>query len=157
MSERVASVERTTSETHISCTIDLDHIPGVTEQKINVSTGIGFLDHVCASTQFFFFYIIWMCKLIEKWIKMFTALAKHGGMSLQLQCKGDLHIDDHHTAEDCALALGEAFKKALGERKGIKRYGYAYAPLDEVRRLPVKLWLLLLLTGVSVVTFKGCD
>ena len=53
-------------------------------------------------------------------------------MSLNLQCKGDLHIDDHHTAEDCALALGEAFKKALGERRGIKRYGSAYAPLDEV-------------------------
>lgn len=159
MSERVASVERTTSETHISCTIDLDHIPGVTEQKINVSTGIGFLDHVCAPRSFFFFFfnIIWMCKLIEEWVQMFTALAKHGGMSLQLQCKGDLHIDDHHTAEDCALALGEAFKKALGERKGIKRYGYAYAPLDEVRRLLVKLWLLLLLTDVSVVTFKGCD
>lgn len=51
---------------------------------------------------------------------------------MKMQCKGDLHIDDHHTAEDCALALGEAFKKALGERKGIKRYGYAYAPLDEV-------------------------
>jgi imidazoleglycerol-phosphate dehydratase len=66
---------------------------------------------------------------------MFTALAKHGGMSLKMQCKGDLHIDDHHTAEDCALALGEAFKKALGERKGIKRYGYAYAPLDEVSML----------------------
>jgi imidazoleglycerol-phosphate dehydratase len=62
---------------------------------------------------------------------MFTALAKHGGMSLTMNCVGDLHIDDHHTAEDCALALGEAFKKALGERKGIKRYGYAYAPLDE--------------------------
>jgi imidazoleglycerol-phosphate dehydratase len=52
-------------------------------------------------------------------------------MSLTMNCVGDLHIDDHHTAEDCALALGEAFKKALGERKGIKRYGYAYAPLDE--------------------------
>ena len=65
---------------------------------------------------------------------MFTALAKHGGMSLTMHCKGDLHIDDHHTAEDCALALGAAFKKALGERKGIKRYGYAYAPLDEVSR-----------------------
>ena len=64
---------------------------------------------------------------------MFTALAKHGKMSLNLSCKGDLHIDDHHTAEDCALALGEAFKKALGERRGIARYGYAYAPLDEVR------------------------
>lgn len=135
MSERIASVERTTSETHISCTIDLDHIPGVTEQKINVSTGIGFLDHVRAAPLFFSRFF-WEYKLIEKRIQMFTALAKHGGMSLQLQCKGDLHIDDHHTAEDCALALGEAFKKALGERKGIKRYGYAYAPLDEVSRLP---------------------
>ncbi|WVQ94371.1 imidazoleglycerol-phosphate dehydratase [Kwoniella sp. CBS 9459] len=104
---RTASVERKTSETSISCSIDLDHVPGVTEQVIEVSTGIGFLDH------------------------MFTALAKHGGMSLTMNCKGDLHIDDHHTAEDCALALGEAFKKALGERKGIKRYGFAYAPLDE--------------------------
>jgi imidazoleglycerol-phosphate dehydratase len=64
---------------------------------------------------------------------MLTALAKHGGMSLEIACKGDLWIDDHHTAEDCSLALGEAFKKALGERKGIKRYGHAYAPLDEVR------------------------
>lgn len=67
---------------------------------------------------------------------MFTALAKHGGMSLTLNCKGDLHIDDHHSAEDCALALGAAFKKALGERKGIKRYGFAYAPLDEVSLHP---------------------
>jgi imidazoleglycerol-phosphate dehydratase len=74
---------------------------------------------------------------------MFTALAKHGGMSLELQCKGDLHIDDHHTAEDCAIALGDAFKQALGERRGIKRYGSAYAPLDEVCacvRSPLKMW-----------------
>lgn len=63
---------------------------------------------------------------------MFTALAQHGGMSLTLKCKGDLHIDDHHTAEDCALALGQAFKQALGERKGIARYGTGFAPLDEV-------------------------
>ncbi|TYJ59022.1 imidazoleglycerol-phosphate dehydratase [Cryptococcus floricola] len=99
--QRTATVSRNTSETSITCTIDLDHVPGVTKQVIEVSTGIGFLDH------------------------MFTALAKHGGMSLQMKCNGDLHIDDHHTAEDCALALGAAFKKALGERKGIKRYGFA--------------------------------
>lgn len=154
MSERIASVERTTSETHISCTIDLDHIPGVTEQKINVSTGIGFLDHVRAAP--LFFYIIRMCNLTEKRIQMFTALAKHGGMSLQLQCKGDLHIDDHHTAEDCALALGEAFKKALGERKGIKRYGYAYAPLDEVSRLPgLRQRFLLSVTHPTYSRFQG--
>lgn len=62
---------------------------------------------------------------------MLHALAKHGGMSLTLACDGDLWIDDHHTAEDCALALGEAFKAALGPIKGIKRYGTGHAPLDE--------------------------
>lgn len=62
---------------------------------------------------------------------MFHALAKHGKMSLTLLCKGDLHIDDHHTAEDCAITLGETFKLALGERKGIRRYGSGFAPLDE--------------------------
>ncbi|ORX36452.1 Imidazoleglycerol-phosphate dehydratase-domain-containing protein [Kockovaella imperatae] len=105
--DRSASVSRETSETQITCSVNLDVEPGVKEQVIEVSTGIGFLDH------------------------MFTALAKHGKMSVKLSCQGDLHIDDHHTAEDCALALGEAFKKALGERRGIARYGYAYAPLDE--------------------------
>jgi imidazoleglycerol phosphate dehydratase HisB len=63
---------------------------------------------------------------------MFHALAKHGMMSLSMHCEGDLYIDDHHTAEDCSLALGEAFKLALGERRGIRRWGTGFAPLDEV-------------------------
>lgn len=63
---------------------------------------------------------------------MFHAFAKHGMMSLSISCKGDLWIDDHHTAEDCSLALGEAFKEALGERRGIRRWGTGFAPLDEV-------------------------
>lgn len=66
---------------------------------------------------------------------MYHALAKHSGWSLSLKCKGDLHIDDHHTAEDTAIALGMAFKQALGEPRGIKRFGSAYCPLDEVRTI----------------------
>ena len=62
---------------------------------------------------------------------MLTALAFHAGMDLTLKCDGDLYVDDHHTAEDCALALGAAIDGALGKRSGIKRFGYAYAPLDE--------------------------
>ncbi|KAF9518387.1 hypothetical protein BS47DRAFT_1338319 [Hydnum rufescens UP504] len=103
---RKASVVRKTNETDIQVSLTLDSSPGVA-QTITVSTGIGFLDH------------------------MLHALAKHGGMSLEIRCKGDLYIDDHHTAEDCALALGEAFKEALGERRGIRRYGTGFAPLDE--------------------------
>ncbi|CAM1508204.1 Fc.00g050520.m01.CDS01 [Cosmosporella sp. VM-42] len=76
-------------------------------QKIAINTGIGFLDH------------------------MLHALAKHSGWSLALNCKGDLHIDDHHTAEDVCIALGYAFAKALGPPTGLARFGYAYAPLDE--------------------------
>ena len=99
----IASVTRKTSETSITISIDLR--PDI--QKICINTGIGFLDH------------------------MLTALAKHAHWSLELECKGDLYIDDHHTCEDVALALGSAFKVALGEPKGIRRFGYAYAPLDE--------------------------
>jgi len=66
---------------------------------------------------------------------MLHALAKHSGWSLRLHCLGDLHIDDHHTAEDCALALGSAFKNALGVIKGVKRFGSGFAPLDEVHPL----------------------
>jgi imidazoleglycerol-phosphate dehydratase len=99
----IATVTRKTSETSISVSIDLK--PNT--QVISIKTGIGFLDH------------------------MLTALAKHAHWSLELECQGDLYIDDHHTCEDVALALGSAFKDALGEPKGIRRFGYAYAPLDE--------------------------
>jgi len=78
-----------------------------TSQQISIDTGIGFLDH------------------------MLHALAKHSGWSLNLITKGDLHIDDHHTSEDTFLALGSAFKTAIGSTSGLARFGYAYAPLDE--------------------------
>ena len=97
-----SSTHRETKETNIQIELDL-YGTGKTE----ISTGIGFLDH------------------------MLTALAFHSGMDLKLICEGDLHIDDHHTAEDCALALGTAIDEALGPRRGIKRFGFAYAPLDE--------------------------
>jgi len=102
MNSRKAEVTRTTRETDIRVELDLD---GCGERRID--TGIGFLDHLLG------------------------ALALHGRFDLALSCKGDLEIDDHHTAEDCALALGEAFDAALGERRGIKRFASAYAPLDE--------------------------
>jgi histidinol-phosphate aminotransferase len=98
----VSSTNRETKETNIQIELDLYGIG-----KTEISTGIGFLDH------------------------MLTALAFHSGMDLKLICDGDLHIDDHHTAEDCALALGTAIDEALGPRRGIKRFGFAYAPLDE--------------------------
>ncbi|KAI0807422.1 IGPD-domain-containing protein [Fomes fomentarius] len=108
MAARTATIERKTNETEIRVAINLDCQPGSgNKQEISVSTGIGFLDH------------------------MYHALAKHSGMSLQLSCKGDLHIDDHHSAEDTAIALGTAFKEALGEVRGIRRYGTGFAPLDE--------------------------
>ncbi|MCK6439194.1 MAG: imidazoleglycerol-phosphate dehydratase HisB [Planctomycetes bacterium] len=102
MTKRNATIKRNTNETQISVSVTLD---GKGEAKI--ATGVAFLDH------------------------LLTALTKHSRMDVTLSCKGDLEIDDHHTAEDCALALGEAFDKALGERKGITRFGSAYAPLDE--------------------------
>lgn len=101
-SSRDATVSRVTKETSISVKISLD---GTGSSKI--STGIGFLDH------------------------MITALAKHSRFDIELDCKGDLWIDDHHTTEDCALTLGEAFDQALGDRKGITRFGSACVPLDE--------------------------
>jgi len=99
---RTATVSRKTFETDITCTLTLDGTGAA-----DIATGIGFLDH------------------------LLTALAKHARFDLSLTCRGDLHIDDHHTAEDCALAIGTALDKSLGDRGGIARFGSAYAPLDE--------------------------
>ena len=99
---RQAEWTRTTAETAITLTLVLDG-----SGASRIATGIGFLDHLLA------------------------ALAKHARFDLVLDCRGDLAVDDHHTAEDCALALGTAFDRALGERRGIRRFGSAFAPLDE--------------------------
>jgi imidazoleglycerol phosphate dehydratase HisB len=102
MSARTSSIQRKTRETAIEGELALDGTG-----QVSVATGVGFLDH------------------------MLTALAFHAGFDLRLECVGDLEIDDHHTAEDCALALGEAIDSALGDRSRIARFGWAYAPLDE--------------------------
>ena len=102
MRPREAVIDRRTNETEISLRLNLDG-NGAAE----VSTGIGFIDH-----------------LLDAW-------TKHARFDLDLSCKGDRHVDDHHTAEDCGLALGAALQQALGPRVGIRRFGYAYAPLDE--------------------------
>ena len=99
---RKAKVQRNTKETKISATVNLD---GTGRSKIE--TGIGFLDH------------------------MVEQISRHGLIDLDLKAKGDLHIDDHHTTEDSGYVLGDAIAKALGERKGISRYGNAHIPMDE--------------------------
>lgn len=124
--ERKAVISRITNETRIQIALSLngghialeksildktypdDHASqNTSSQLISIHTGIGFLDH------------------------MIHALAKHGGWSLIVECIGDLHIDDHHTTEDVGIALGEAFKQALGQVRGVKRFGTGFAPLDE--------------------------
>ncbi len=99
---RTATIKRKTKETEISVELNIDGTG-----KYEVKTGIGFLDH------------------------MLEQLSRHSLMDLKLTAKGDLHIDYHHTTEDTGIAIGEAFAKALGERKGITRYGHAYIPMDE--------------------------
>lgn len=98
---RKASARRKTNETEINCEINLDGTG-----KYNVSTGIGFFDH------------------------MLEQLSKHGSFDLSLKVKGDIHVDEHHTIEDVAITLGEAFDKALGSKKGIERYGFLL-PMDD--------------------------
>ncbi len=102
MIPRSHSLERKTRETRVALTLNLDGTGDA-----NIQSNIGFLDH------------------------LLTTLTVHARFDLQLTCEGDLHIDDHHTAEDCALAIGTAIDQALGDRKGIRRFGHAYAPLDE--------------------------
>ena len=99
---RRASVERATTETRIAATVELDGTG-----KHAVETGIGFLDH------------------------MLQQLARHGLLDLTLKAEGDLHIDFHHTTEDTGIVIGEAVARALGDRRGIVRYGHAYIPMDE--------------------------
>ena len=99
---RTADITRKTKETDITARLELD-----SGAHADISTGIGFLDH------------------------MLTALAVHGGFSLALSAKGDLHVDCHHTAEDVGIVLGMAFREALGDRSGIMRFGSAFIPMDE--------------------------
>lgn len=113
MQKRLARIKRETTETQISLSLNVDGTG-----KSSISTGVGFFDH------------------------MLTLMAKHGTLDLELKCNGDLHVDAHHTVEDCGLALGQAFVQALGDKKGIRRYGTgfdprnpftgeAYVPMDE--------------------------
>jgi imidazoleglycerol phosphate dehydratase HisB len=99
---REGRFERTTAETAVRCRLALDG-----RGDARVATGIGFLDH------------------------MLHSLARHGALDLEIECRGDLVVDDHHSAEDCAIALGRALDAALGDRRGVRRFGHAYAPLDE--------------------------
>ncbi len=99
---RTATVTRNTSETQITVSINLD---GTGMAKFD--TGVPFLEH------------------------MLDQIARHGLIDMEISCKGDLHIDDHHTVEDIGITLGQALKQALGDKMGIRRYGHSYVPLDE--------------------------
>ena len=102
MTPRIAEVSRDTKETQIKVRVNLDGTG-----QADLSTGIGFFDH------------------------MLDQIARHGLIDLYIHAKGDLHIDGHHTVEDVGITLGQAVAKAVGDKKGIRRYGHAYVPLDE--------------------------
>ncbi|MEM7207850.1 MAG: imidazoleglycerol-phosphate dehydratase HisB [Pseudomonadota bacterium] len=102
MTARTASVSRDTQETQIAVSINLDG-----DGKTSFNTGVPFLEH------------------------MMDQIARHGMIDLDITCNGDTHIDDHHSVEDIGITLGQAFAQALGDKKGIARYGHAYVPLDE--------------------------
>ena len=102
MTARTADVTRNTAETQIRVTLNLDGTG-----RSTLATGIGFFDH------------------------MLDQIARHGAIDLTVEARGDLHIDGHHTVEDVGITLGQAVAKAIGDKKGIRRYGHAYVPLDE--------------------------
>ena len=114
---RTASINRRTAETDISLTLDLDG-----SGTSAIDSGCGFLDH------------------------MLTLFARHGGFDLTLTCKGDTYVDDHHTVEDIGIALGKALSEALGDKRGIKRYGDRILPMDET----------LILSAVDISGRGGC-
>mgnify|MGYP005812582477 CR=1 FL=1 len=99
---RKARIERKTKETHIAAEVNLDGTGAY-----SISTGVGFFDH------------------------MLEQLSRHSHIDITLSAKGDLHIDQHHTVEDCGIALGQAVARALGDKRGIARYAHAYVPMDE--------------------------
>jgi imidazoleglycerol-phosphate dehydratase len=123
MQKRTAAIKRGTKETQIDLALKIDG-----SGKADVQTGVGFFDH------------------------MLTLFAKHAVVDLKLHCKGDLHVDAHHTVEDCGLALGQAFQQALGEKTGIRRYGMSLLPMDEcLARCVVDF------SGRPYLVFRGMD
>lgn len=101
-SKRISSIDRNTKETAISVELNIDG-----KGEANIDSGIGFFDH------------------------MLEGFAKHGFFDLKLKCEGDLHVDGHHTVEDCGIVLGKAINEAVGDKKGINRYGYMILPMDD--------------------------
>ncbi len=120
MEQRIAVISRATNETDITLTLNLDG-----SGKNHVETGIGFFDH------------------------MISEFARHGLFDVDLICRGDLEVDAHHTVEDCGIVLGEAIKKAVGEKKSIRRYGSAILPMDEA--------LILCAADLSGRPYFSCD